>query len=151
MVAFIASILVMVILTALVIPMAKRRPVGTPVTWGEAMVASVYVFFLFFWVYGLVPHLFLTWSDNELGWRPDKLLLGPGGILKPQSLGGLSPITVSYQTIRDILAVLLYVVLLGANIALWVWWQNRGKRVAAAETARTTATSDYGRPLARKN
>ena len=120
MVAFIASVLVAVLLTALVIPVAKRRPVGTPLTWGEAMVASVYAFFLMFWVYGLVPHLFLTWAGNELGWRPDKLLLGPGGILKPQTLGGFSPITITYQTLRDILAVLIYVVFLGAQIGLWV-------------------------------
>ena len=113
MVAFIASVLVMVLLTALVIPMAKRRPVGTPLTWGEAMVASVYAFFLMFWVYGVVPHLFLT--------------------------------------IRDIAAVLIYVVLLGAQIALWVWWQNRGKRAAAAESAQATVTSEYGRPLVRKS
>jgi len=33
---------------------AKRRPVGTPLTWGESMVAATYVFFLMFWVYGVV-------------------------------------------------------------------------------------------------
>lgn len=151
MVAFIASVLVTVLLTALVIPMAKRRPVGTPLTWGEAMVASVYAFFLMFWVYGVVPHLFLTWADNELGWRPDNILLGPGGILKPQSLDGWNPITISYQTLRDIAAVLIYVVIFGIQIALWIWWQNRGKRAAAAETAQASATSEYGRPLVRKS
>ena len=107
MVAFTASLLVAVLLTALVIPMAKRRPVGTPLSWGEAMVASVYAFFLMVWVYGVVPHLFLTWADNELGWRPDNILLGPGGILKPQSLDGWNPITISYQTLRDVAAVLI--------------------------------------------
>ena len=151
MVAFIASVLVTVILTALVIPVAKRRPVGTPLTWGEAMVASVYAFFLMFWAYGLVPHLWLTWADNELGWRPDNFVVGPGGLLKPQALGGWSPITITYQTVRDVLAVLIYVVLLGGQIALWFWWQNRGKRAAAAETSQASATSDYGRPLVRKS
>ena len=58
--------------------MGKRRPPGTPLTWGEAMVASVYCFFLLFWIYGVVPHLWLAWADNELRWRPDKLLFGPG-------------------------------------------------------------------------
>jgi len=150
-VAFIASVLVTVALTALVIPMAKRRPVGTPLTWGEAMVASVYAFFLMFWAYGLVPHLWLTWSDNELGWRPDKILYGPFGVLKPQSVDGWNPVTITYQSIRDIVAVLIYVVLLGAQIALWVWWQNRGKRAEAAATANASATSEYGRPLVRKS
>lgn len=150
MVALIASVLVTVLLTALIIPMAKRRPVGTPLTWGEAMVASVYAFFLMFWSYGLVPHLWLTYAGNELGWRPDKFLFGPASILKPQSAGGWNPITISYQSVRDIVAVLIYVVLLAAQVGLWAWWQNRGKRAAAAEIEVATATSGYGRPLVRK-
>jgi hypothetical protein len=114
------------------------------------MVASVYTFFLFIWFYGIVPHLWLTWADNELNWRPDKLLFGPGNVIKPQEFGGWFPMTISYQTIRDIIAVLIYVVFLGAQIALWVWWQKRDKRAAAASTA-VVATSDYGRPLVRKS
>ena len=58
--------------------------------------------------------------------------------------------TISYQTIRDIIAVLIYVVFLGAQIALWVWWQKRDKRAAAASTV-PVVTSDYGRPLVRKS
>jgi hypothetical protein len=57
--------------------------------------------------------------------------------------------TVSYQTLRDIIAVLIYVVFLGAQIALWVWWQKRDTRAAAAEST-AVVTSDYGRPLVRK-
>ncbi len=151
MVALITALLIGIALTALVIPFAKRRPVGTPLTWGEAMVASVYTFFLFIWFYGIIPHLWLTWADNELNWRPDKLLFGPGDIIKPQAYGGWFPMTVSYQTIRDIIAVLIYVVFLGAQIALWVWWQKRDKRAAAAAAASVeVVSSDYGRPLVRK-
>ena len=150
MVAFIASMLATVALTALIIPMAKRRPEGTPLTWGEAMVASVYAFLLMWLAYGLVPHLWLTWAGNELGWRPDKLLLGPGSILKPQSLDGWNPVTITYQTLRDLIAVLIYVVFLVAQVAIWIWWQNRGKRAEAAATARAAITSEYGRPLVRK-
>lgn len=151
MVAFVGSLLVTIVLTALVIPMVKRRPVGTPLTWGEAMVAAVYAFFLMFWTYGLVPHLFLSWADNELGWRPDNIVFGPGDILKPQASDGWLPLTISYQTLRDVVAVLLYVVLLGIQIALWGWWQNRGKRAEAATAAETAVVrSEYGRPLVRK-
>ena len=150
MVAFIGSLLVTIALTALVFPMAKRRPVGTPLTWGEAMVASVWAFFLMFWVYGMVPHLWLTWAGNELGWRPDKLVYGPGDILKPQAEGGWLPVTINYQTLRDIVAVLIYVVFLVGQVWLWIWWQNRGKRAAAAEIAAASVTSEFGRPLVRK-
>ena len=149
MVALITALLIGVALTALVIPVAKRRPVGTPLTWGEAMVASVYTFFLFVWFYAIIPHLWLSWADNELNWRPDKLLFGPADVVKPQALGGWFPMTISYQTLRDIIAVLIYVVFLGAQIALWVWWQKRGTRAAAAASTEV-ATSDYGRPLVRK-
>jgi hypothetical protein len=147
-VAFVTSLLITLALVALLVPLAKRRPVGTPLTWGESMAASVYVFFIMFWVYGMVPHLWLTWSGNELNWRPDKSLTGPWGILKPQTVGGWNPISLNYQVIRDIVAVLIYVVALGMNMYLWAWWQNRGKRAAAVPEI---ATSDYGRPLVKKS
>lgn len=148
MVAFVASLLVTAALVALVFPVAKRRPPGTPITWGEAIVAGVYVFALMFWVYGMVPHLWLTWADNELNWRPDNLVYGPGDILKPQALGGSLPFTINYQVIRDLIVVGIYVMFLGLNIFLWAWWNDRSKRAEAA--ARELATSDYGRPLVRK-
>ena len=119
MVALVTALLILVVLCSLVVPMSKRRPVGTPLTWGEAMVASVYAFFLMFWAYGVIPHLWLTWADNELQWRPDKLLYGPGGLLKPQTQGGFFPMTISYQTLRDLIAVGIYVVFLGGQMALW--------------------------------
>ncbi len=148
MVAFIASLLITFALAALIVPMAKRRPVGMMFTWGEAMVASFYAFFLMFWAYGMVPHLWLTWADNELSWRPDKLLYGPGAVLKPQVLGGWFPITVNYQTLRDVIAVLIYVALLAAQVFMWIWWQKRGIRAQAASTE--VVSSEYGRPLVRK-
>jgi len=147
-VAFVASVLVAVLLVAIMFPMAKRRPVGTPLSWGEAMVASVWAFFLMFWVYGMVPHLWLTWTSNELGWRPDKILTGPAGILKNQKAGGFNPLTLNYQVLRDIGAVALYGIFLGLNMYLIAWWQNRGKR---AESVPAVVTSDYGRPLVKKS
>jgi len=148
-VALFTALLILIVLCALVVPMAKRRPVGTPITWGEAMVASVYAFFLMFWAYGVIPHLWLTWADNELQWRPDKLLYGPGGLLKPVSQGGWFPMTISYQTLRDFVAVAIYGVFLAGNVALWAWWQNRGKRAEAA-TSTAVVESEFGRPLVRK-
>jgi hypothetical protein len=147
-VAFVTSVLIAAALLLLLIPFSKRRPPGTPLTWGEAMVAAVYSFFLMFWVYAMIPHLWLTWTSNELGWRPDKLLTGPGGILKTQKEGGWFPLTLNYQTIRDIVAVIIYVVALGAQMAIFAWWQNRAKK---AEEVPAITTSDFGRPLVRKS
>ena len=43
MTAFIFSILVTAVLVLIVVEMAKRRPPGTPLTWGEAFVAGLFV------------------------------------------------------------------------------------------------------------
>jgi hypothetical protein len=53
MVALVTSTLVMLVMVGAIFPYMKRRPVGTPLTWGEAMFASVYVFFILFWAYGV--------------------------------------------------------------------------------------------------
>jgi len=147
-VAFVTAVLIGVALTLLVIPVSKRRPPGTPLTWGEAMVAAVYAFFLMFWTYAMIPHLWLTWTSNELGWTPSKAWLGPGKILQNQHNGGWFPLTLNYQVLRDILVVGIYVAALGFQMWIFAWWQNRAKR--AAEVPAIT-TSDYGRPLVRKS
>lgn len=150
MVAFLASLLIMALLILPVFPYAKRRPPGTPLTWGEAMAAGTYAFFLMFWAYGTVPHLFLTWTSNELNWRPDVLISSyweviPFTWLAPQEKGGAVPMTITMQTLRDLLVVGIYVVLLGLQMWLWAFWQKRGSKVTTE-----VATSDFGRPLVKK-
>ena len=51
----------------------------------------------------------------------------------------------TYEVIRDIVAVIIYLVGIGGNAVLWKKWQNRG-----AEVAEPTPTSEYGRPLVRE-
>jgi len=63
----------------------------------------------------------------------------------PQEKGGIFPMTISMQTIRDLLAVLLYVALLGGQMYLWGWWQKRGTKPSTE-----LVTSDYGRPLVKR-
>ncbi len=147
MVAFVSSLILTAVLMGIVILVGKRRPIGAPITWGEAMVAATFAFFLMFWVYGMVPHLWLTWADNELQWRPDNIVFGPLDLLKPQELGGPFPMTISFQVVRDLVAVAIYGVFLGLNIWIWAWWNDRSKR---AEAAKVIPTSEYGRPLVRK-
>ncbi len=153
MVAFISTLVVLALGIAIAAFFAKRRPIGTPLSWGEAMAAGTFVFFFIFWAYGVIPHYLLMWADNELNWRPDVALYQYewiGGVtlgfLQPQEDGGWFPISINMQHVRDTLVVLVYVVLLGLNIYLWAWWQKRG----TAETTTEVATSDFGRPLVRK-
>lgn len=144
MVAFVASLIVTAILTGGILAYQKRRPADQVVTWGEAMFGSMVVFFLMFWVYGVVPHQWLTWADNELNWRSDKILFGPFDIFRSQEDGGWSPIRINYVVIRDFIAVGIYIVALAANLWMWTAWQKRGETQA---DDKTPERSTFGRPI----
>ena len=149
MVAFITSTLIGILgLLAVVWYGRKRRAPGAPLTWGQANAAAAYAFFLMFWWYGVIPHQWLTWADNELNWRPDRILYGVGDFLRPQAEGGWLPFTLSWLVIRDLVAVLVYAVGLGLQIWVWAWWNDRRKKAEAA--AAVVPTSNYGRPLVKK-
>ena len=142
MIAFITSLLVTFAMTGVIVWVGKRRPPGTPTTWGEAFVAGTFVFFLLFMLYGIVPHQWLAWADNELNWRRDEFFFGEGGI----TFFGRGAIQIPKEVIRDIVAAGLYVVFLVAQIVGWKLWQTRGKKA----TERPKLVSAYGRPLVKK-
>jgi xanthosine utilization system XapX-like protein len=122
----------------------RRRPVGAPLTWGEAIAAATFAFALMFWVYGVVPHQWLQWANNELRWTPSKKLLGPGDVIKDYV-----PFTVDYEKLRDLIVVGIYGIFLGAHVAMWALWQDRSKR-ADKRAQRELAPSTYGRPLVKQ-
>jgi len=144
--AFLFSFFLTTGMTLIAIPFGKRRSIGTPTSWGEAMVGAVYAFFVMFLAFGVVPHQLIDHIDKNLGWRKDKLIFGPFNILQPQAAGGSFPITVSYEALRDIVVVVLHVYFVGLMIFMFVWWQKRGQNVS-----KELETSSYGRPLVRKN
>ena len=139
MVALVVSTIILLVGTAAVVAYARNRPTGAFLSWGEAMAAAVFVFLLMGLAYGIVPHQWLTYADNELGWRSDKIVYGPGNVLSN------IPFTITYQVIRDIIAAGIYIVFLGAQIALWAVWQGRGK-----VKQRELPTSSFVRPLVKK-
>jgi hypothetical protein len=139
MVAFIFSLVATFAAAAVIPAYAKRRPAGTPLTWGEAMVGAVYVFFVMFLAWGIMPHQFLTYADNTLQWRKDKILNGPADIIAKL------PFTISYEAVRDIIATGLYIVTLGMMIVMFSQWQKRGQ-----EKPKELPTSAYGRPLVKR-
>lgn len=142
--AFLFSLVVTVLMTLAVIPYAKRRPIGTPVTWAESMLAAVYVFLVFFLAYGVVPHQWITHADAELNWRPDRILTGP--TVGDQGLLEYLPFEITYQVVRDIIVVVIYGLFLGLQIWIWSYWQKRGKKKPSLELPAST----YGRPLVKK-
>ena len=164
MVALLISILATILGLGLVFWFARHRAVGTPLTWGEAFVAGLFAFWLMFLVYGIVPHQWLAYADNDLQWRKDKIGVpaGPAGALFgttendwvsndgnvffPNGVPLLNGhLTVSAEAIRDLVAGGIYIVALGGQIALWAYWQKRGK-----ERPKEIPTSAYGRPLVKR-
>jgi hypothetical protein len=146
-VAFLFSFFFATGLALLALPFAKRRPKGTPLSWGEAMLASVYAFGVMFVAFGVVPHQYIDYADKELGWNKTNIIYGPGDILKPQALGGNFAFTISYEAIRDIVVILIHLWFFALLIFLWTKWQKRGDATAGTELA----TSTFGRPLVKKS
>ena len=143
--AFLTALIATLVLSLAIIPYGKRRPVDAPFSWGEAMLASTYIFGVMFLAFGILPHQFIDHADKDLGWSKDKIIFGPFDILKPESAGGWNPITLQYEAVRDIVVVLLHAALFGLYIFLAVWWQKRGD-----VKPKELPTSTYGRPLVKK-
>jgi len=143
--AFLAALIGSTVLALAIIPYGKRRPVGSSFSWGEAMLGGTYIFGLLFLMFGILPHQWMDHADKDLGWSRDKIIHGPGGILKPESAGGWNPITLQYEAVRDIVVVLLHVVFIALLMFIAVWWQKRGD-----VKPKELPTSTYGRPLVKK-
>jgi hypothetical protein len=144
-------------MVGVIILVGKRRPRGTPLTWGESFLASVWVFALFLMIYGIVPDQFLRWADGGLKWRSDAIGIpvGPFHFLGNSdntlfadgvTFYGRGRILVSKQVIRDLVASTFYIVFGLGQIFLWMWWQKRGTTKPATPELETSA---YGRPLVR--
>ena len=144
MVAFVVSFAIAVLGIVAILWYGGRRPVGAPLSWGEAIAGATFVFFLMFWAYGVVPHEWLQWANNELGWTPSKKFLKEGDIHFFQA--PLPPFEINYEKLRDIVVVLIYGFFLTAHVALFAIWQDRAKR-AERRQQRELEPSTYGRPL----
>ena len=150
MVAFAFSFLLMMVMIGICLWFGKRRPPGAPFTWGEAFVTGTWVFAIMLLAYGVVPHQWLTFADNDLLWRADKLMVGisSSGVVwgdGAKDLGGSGRIIVNYQAVRDIIAAVLYIVFLAGQVWLWAVWQKRGRTKPEVEVS-----SAFGRPVVRK-
>lgn len=137
MVAFIGSFIVALVLIAAIVAYGRRRPAGKPVTWGEAVVAGAFVFFCMFWAYGVVPEAWINYFQNDLKWRPDQLLIGPHGTLFR------GPVSFSKAALGDVITTVIYAFMIGADIALFMFWNRRGK--LQADEARRDAVRHGGR------
>ena len=144
-VAFISSLTIGLLGFAAVIVYGKRRKIGAPLSWGEAMAAATFVFVVVpFARDRAVPNTWLAWADNELSWRSDKFLVQTG-----QTMFGIDwltwPIDITQAVVRDLIVLGVYGLGVGLHVFSWAWWQDRAKERPAIAPA-----SRYGRPLVRK-
>ena len=163
MTALLISLVVMAILIGIVIWYGKRRDPAKPLTWGEAYVGAVYTFFMFLMAYGIVPNQWLQFADKDLKWRSDKIGIptgpihanfhwGPfemsGHLLWPHGIPlANGHFIITAQTMRDLIASLIYIGFGLFHIWIWFWWQKRGE--VKAKTPELEASA-YGRPLVRR-
>lgn len=137
-VAFTGSLLASLAMVGSILWFAKRRPKDAPLSWGQAMAAAMYVTFILFFFFGVVPDRWLNYAEGELGMRSDALLAGPGSTGWFEFL----PVVISKQAIADIVTILIYGLGFNVSVVLWAVWQKRG--TAPAEEVER---SSYGRPL----
>jgi len=146
-VAFIGSFLVALLGMGAVVAYGKRRPVGGPLSWGEAIAAATYAFALMFWAYGVVPHQFLTWANNELNWTAANQLKGWHNFLVDWPY--INTIKMSHETLSHSIVAGIYGVFLTTHVMAWAKWQDRSKK-AEAKAKAELAPSTYGRPLVKQ-
>ncbi len=145
MVALVVSILISLAMAGGIVVYGKRRAPEDHMTWGESMLFAIYIYFLLFIVFGVVPHQWLTLAENEWSFRADRIW-DAWGLIAAQSRGGWFPFEITYRVLSDLGAVVIYNIYLGAMIVMWSQWQNRGK----AKPSTDVATSSYGRPLVKR-
>ena len=137
-VAFTGSLLLSFAMAGSVVWYSKRRPKDAPLTWGQAMAAAMYVTFMMFFFFGVVPDRWLTYAGGPLGMRANAIVAGPGSTGWLRTL----PIVITKATVADIGATIIYGVGLVGTTKLWKIWQSRGQSVSDE-----VQTSTYGRPL----
>src|SRR3954451_925099 len=128
---------------------ALRRPKpDLPTTWAQAMAGAVYVFALFFLGFAIIPHEFITVSDKYWALSTDRFIIkSTTAVPFAKSLNW--PFSIDLQHgVRDLLVVVIYGVMLGGALTLFVLWQKRPTRaeVEAREPVEV-GRSRLGRPL----
>jgi len=126
--------------------LARRPKPNRPATWSECIAGAVGVFAMLTLAYAVIPSEWITFSDKYLQWDTTKFVFQ-----SHQDVFGLGivnwPFNMVKQDVRDLIVVVIYLVMFGLNLALFVKWQKRGQVTEAAEAR--PRRSRFGRPLRR--
>ena len=114
------------------------------------MVAATYVFFLMFWVYGVVPHQWLDLGRQRARLALRRLPRRPELHEHRCRSSRTSPFNVSKQTVRDIIAVAHLRRVPRACTSPSGPCGRTGATPRRKQKAIEERTSAYGRPLVRK-
>ena len=138
------SIVITALMIGITIVYGRRRAIGTPVTWGEAMLGATWVFMIFVLVFGVVPDRWVRLTDNEWGWSVETFVFTEGQFIDDPIT--FPPFRMDKKKLSDVVVVIEHLVALGALPFAWLWWQKRGQGVAVE-----APVSDFGRPLVKGN
>ena len=129
--------------------MVASRPARDPdvaATWAESFAGAVGVFAFMALAYAIVPHEWMTFANANLGWGDTTKFLFQSN----QNIFFIPinwPFSFDYPALRDIIVSVIYIVILGANLKLWVMWQHRLDPIPEADPNAPVKRSRFGRPL----
>jgi hypothetical protein len=140
----------LLVIGLIIIAVLIRRPKpDRPATWAECMAGAVGVFAMMTLAYAVIPHEWITFSDKYLQFDTTKFVFRSNQDIF--NLGIVNwPFNMDKKAVRDIIVTVIYVVLFGLNLYLFVAWQKRGQEPAEAAEA-PPKVSRFGRPLRRRS
>ncbi len=104
-----------------------------PPTWAQCVIGAMFVWTMFALGYGVIPHEWLTFGNSYLNFDSSSFLLHKNRLI---------PFDITRDKFLDAVAAVIYVVVLGLNVAFFAAWQKRGQEKPAV--AEASATSDAG-------
>jgi len=146
-VAFITSIVVLLLMSGVTLYVAWDRPQDARLTWGEGMVGAVWVFMILVMMFGVVPDQWIRWADTDLGWSTDTFFYQHAN---NDYLGAFIRFDIHMQAVRDVIVVIIHVVFLVALPPAVLAWQKRGPARSLGQPRTEIPISDFGRPLVKE-
>ena len=132
----------------LMVASSHDRDPEEPATWAECFAGALGVFALFVVGFAIIPSEWLNYANSYLNWGDTTKFVWTSHeqmLFLPFNW----PFNYDYPSMRDTVAVLIYVVTLGIDLKLWVMWQRRHevKEAPAAVEGAPAKRSRFGRPV----
>jgi hypothetical protein len=140
-----ATVLFIIGLIAARIVIKRPKKTAEPATWAQTIVGALFVWVMFVLGYGVIPSEWIIFGNSYLNFDSSGFLLHRG-----QWASQLPPFDITRDKFVDAIAALIYVVVLGLNVAMFVAWQKRKvAEPASADEEVESTTTPRGGPLAR--